>query len=123
MSSTSVLPTLDGMILIDKAPERTSFQIVKAIKRLLQEKKVGHTGTLDPIATGLLPICLGRATKLANIVMTYQKEYDVWVRFGIATDTHDRTGQTVTEKPWQHLDEAGVRAMTAQFTGEIKQSP
>jgi tRNA pseudouridine55 synthase len=89
----------------------------------LNVNKVGHTGTLDPIATGLLPICLGRATKLANMIMTYKKVYDVWARFGRATDSHDRTGETIDEKPWEHITEAQVLEAIQTFLGEIPQLP
>lgn len=128
MSSSPLLqkpfvPALDGLILVDKAPEATSFQAVKGIKKLLDVSKVGHTGTLDPLATGLLPICTGKATKLASIIMTYRKEYDVWARFGVSTDSHDRTGHKTDEKPWEHITEAKLREAMRHFLGEIPQIP
>ena len=114
---------LDGLLLIDKAPSRTSFQVVKGVKRLLGAKKVGHTGTLDPLATGLLAICIGKATKLSPIIMTYQKEYDVWARFGVATDSHDRTGEVIAEKPWGHINEAMLQEAILKLTGKVVQVP
>ena len=115
--------TINGLILVDKEPDQTSFDVVRIVKRIFDVKKVGHTGTLDPIATGMLPICLGQATKLSSIIMGYTKEYDVWIRFGAATDSHDRTGEIVAEEPWQHITKQQVEEAVKEFCGTIEQLP
>ncbi len=114
---------VEGLLLIDKEAGTTSFQVVKQVRSFLGVKKVGHTGTLDPIATGVLPICIGRATKLASIIMAYTKEYDVWARLGVETDSHDRTGNVTGERPWDHITASQVESAIQQFVGEIQQVP
>ena len=89
---------MQGLILINKPSGMTSFSAVNKIKWLAQEKRVGHTGTLDPLATGLLPIFIGRATALAGIVLDADKGYVAEVKLGITTDTCDITGAVLSEK-------------------------
>ncbi|HEX7956148.1 MAG TPA: tRNA pseudouridine(55) synthase TruB [Pyrinomonadaceae bacterium] len=83
---------MDGILIIDKPEGRTSHDVVARVRRVLREKRVGHTGTLDPFATGVLVLLLGRATRLAQFLSGAEKEYEATVRLGFATDTGDRTG-------------------------------
>jgi tRNA pseudouridine55 synthase len=87
----------NGVFLIDKPANITSFQVVKKIRQITGEKKAGHTGTLDPFATGLLPICLGKATRISQFLLADTKTYEVKAKFGIKTNTGDFTGTTVQE--------------------------
>lgn len=86
-----------GVILVDKPKDVTSFHIVHKIRSLTGKKKVGHTGTLDPFATGLLPICVGHATRLSKFFLTDKKTYEVQARFGVKTDSGDSTGKIVEQ--------------------------
>jgi tRNA pseudouridine55 synthase len=114
---------LHGMLLLDKSPGMSSNGAVQRVKRLLQANKVGHTGSLDPIATGLLPLCLGEATKLSGFLLNSDKRYLTRVRLGRATTTADSEGETLEEKPVPVLDEALVEAVLQPFRGEIEQLP
>jgi len=78
---------MDGLLLVDKPAGPTSHEVVACVRRALGERRIGHTGTLDPAATGLLPLVLGRATRLARFLSGHDKSYDAVVRFGVATDT------------------------------------
>ncbi|MFZ5877065.1 MAG: tRNA pseudouridine(55) synthase TruB [Nitrospirota bacterium] len=87
---------MDGFLIINKPPDWTSHDVVAKLRGLLRETRVGHTGTLDPMATGVLPICIGRATKVANYLLETDKDYRVIMRLGATTDTQDGTGQVLT---------------------------
>src|SRR3977135_3483665 len=102
--------TTDGVLLVDKAAGMTSHDVVALVRRRLQIKKVGHCGTLDPIATGLLLLTLGRGTKIQDLLMSEDKEYAGTLSLGATTDTQDRAGVTLEERPVPPLDEAIVRA-------------
>jgi tRNA pseudouridine55 synthase len=115
--------TLDGLLLADKGPGVTSFQVVAQLRRVLGVPKVGHGGTLDPMATGLLPILLGPATKLTRYLQVQDKEYVATIRLGVETDTLDATGRVTAERPVPPLDPATLRAALARFEGEIDQVP
>ena len=86
-----------GLLLLNKPEGITSFSAVSAIKRLAHEKRVGHTGTLDPMATGVLPILIGRATVLSSLMLDADKKYIATVKLGITTDTDDITGEVLRE--------------------------
>ena len=86
---------INGWLVIDKAPSMTSTQVVAVVKRLTQAQKVGHGGTLDPLATGVLPIAMGEATKTVAYVMDSRKSYEFTLRFGEARDTDDSTGAVI----------------------------
>src|SRR6476659_4186174 len=86
---------MDGLLVIDKAAGLTSHDVVAGTRRILRERRVGHTGTLDPFATGVLLILVGRATRLAQFLSGADKEYDAIIRLGYATDTGDRTGKRI----------------------------
>lgn len=113
---------MNGIILINKPQDYTSHDVVNIIRRVTGIKKVGHTGTLDPMATGVLPICIGRATKIADYVQSDTKEYIAGVKFGIQTDTYDITGKTLnTSENIPSLAE--VEKALKAFKGEILQEP
>lgn len=113
----------DGILLADKGPAVTSFQVVAHLRRVLHIPKVGHGGTLDPMATGLLPILLGEATKLTAHLQGQDKEYLATIRLGVATDTLDATGRVTGERPVPPLLADEVRAVLGRFVGSIEQVP
>ena len=113
---------MQGLLLIDKPEGITSFSAVSAVKRAANEKRVGHTGTLDPMATGVLPILLGKATALSSIMLDADKRYIARVKLGIATDTCDITGKVLEEKAVSCSNEQLLEAFK-KFTGDIKQTP
>jgi tRNA pseudouridine55 synthase len=115
---------IDGAILIDKPAGMTSHDVVAKLRRLLRQKKIGHTGTLDPFATGLLLVCLGKGTRLVQFLTTSRKTYTATLRLGYATDTQDYTGKPLGEVvSSQALTNAQLLAVLAEFTGEIAQVP
>jgi tRNA pseudouridine55 synthase len=114
---------MDGFLNIDKPAGWTSHDVVARLRSVLNVKKVGHTGTLDPAATGVLPICLGKATKLARLLTETDKQYRAVMRLGEATDTQDGTGKVLSRRAWEHITEAEVRGLLKEFTGEIRQLP
>ncbi len=111
-----------GILLIDKPEGVTSFEVVRRARRALKVKKIGHLGTLDPFATGLLPLCLREATKLVPYLMPEPKTYRARVRLGVATDTQDRTGEVVSRDEILPDPEA-VRRQAENMVGEIEQIP
>lgn len=113
---------MQGLILLNKPENKTSFSAVSAIKRLAGEKRVGHTGTLDPMATGVLPILLGRATALSNLLLDADKRYIATIKLGVTTDTEDITGTVLTENTVNITDDALNRTLE-KFVGVIKQRP
>ena len=117
---------LDGVLLFDKPLGWTSNDAVQRIRRLFNAEKVGHTGTLDPLATGLLPLLFGEATKFSADLLEADKTYVAKVRLGSTTDTGDLEGQTVDFTPrqaWAPIDESVLQHVFAEFTGCLKQVP
>lgn len=114
---------MDGIILVDKPAGITSAEVVRRIKRWVKPARVGHLGTLDPFATGVLPILIGEATKLAPMLEGGDKEYQGLIRLGIETDTLDRDGATVREAAVPGLDSAMLADVAARFSGKIEQVP
>ena len=113
---------MNGFLLIDKPSGITSAECVSRIKKILNEKKVGHCGTLDPLATGMLPICVGEATKFSSYVSNQSKGYLVKILFGVETDTGDITGKELsTSKINFSLEE--LKAVLEGFSGELEQIP
>lgn len=111
-----------GYVVIDKPADVSSNHILQRVKRLFNARKAGHTGTLDPLATGLLPICLGEATKFAQYGLDAGKGYETTAHFGVRTDTSDATGQVlVASNRCPRLNE--LEAALAQFRGHINQTP
>ncbi len=113
----------DGVLLVDKPGGMTSHDVVAAIRRRFRIKKVGHGGTLDPMATGLLVILTGKGTKLSNIVMGSDKTYEGAMTMGIATTTQDAEGDTTAERPFAGVTEAAVRERFGAWTGDVMQTP
>ncbi len=114
---------MDGVLLIDKPAGITSAAVVRRIKARVKPARVGHLGTLDPSATGLLPILIGEATKLAPFLGGGDKEYSGLIRLGAETDTLDSEGKVVRTAEVPALDEARLAEVAAYFTGEIEQTP
>ena len=111
------------LLLINKPLRWTSFDAVNKIRNILRVKKVGHAGTLDPLATGLLIICTGKFTKKINEYMAQEKEYTGTFTLGATTATYDLESEPENFKPVEHLTEAEIRSATKKFTGEILQIP
>ena len=112
----------EGVICILKPPGMSSSDAVTDVRRVFDEKRVGHTGTLDPAAAGVLPICIGRATRLFDFLVDKRKEYIAELVLGVSTDTEDATG-TVTERSERKVGEEELRAVLASFIGDIEQTP
>ncbi len=113
---------IDGVLLFDKPLELSSNTAMQKVRWLFQAEKAGHTGTLDPLATGLLPICFGEATKYTHALLDADKRYRATIRLGQRTTTGDAEGEVIEERPVT-ADEAQCRQMLEQFTGEISQLP
>ncbi|HKQ86292.1 MAG TPA: tRNA pseudouridine(55) synthase TruB [Candidatus Acidoferrales bacterium] len=114
---------LDGILVVDKPQGRTSHDVVEAVRRLVGFRQIGHLGTLDPLATGVLVLALGRATRLARFYAGRRKRYTCAVRFGFATDTYDADGEAQSEDKAPMLDRAEVEALAVKFIGKIEQTP
>lgn len=113
---------MDGIININKPAGMTSFDVIAVLRKILNTKKIGHTGTLDPDATGVLPICVGRATKLAELLTADDKAYIAGVRLGVVTDTQDLSGEVLEENE-VCVSEGELKDALKGFTGEISQIP
>ena len=114
---------MDAVLVIDKPVGPTSFDVVRRIRRAAGSRRVGHGGTLDPAASGVLPICLGEATKLAQFLLDADKQYDFTVCFGVETDTDDAAGAITARADAGAVDEAAVRGALVPFRGPITQVP
>ena len=113
---------LDGVLIIDKEAGPTSHDVVDGVRKILKTRKVGHTGTLDPAATGVLPLVLGKATKLSRYLTGTNKTYRATIHLGVVTETLDAEGEVIETKPVE-VDESMVLAAIEQFRGEIDQVP
>ena len=120
---TSLTANPDGVLLVDKAEGMTSHDVVALIRRKLEMKKVGHCGTLDPIATGLLLLTLGRGTKIQDLLMSEDKEYAGTLMLGITTSTQDRQGEVIDQRPVPELNESQIRTAFEKFRGDFYQMP
>src|SRR5438477_11230014 len=127
---------MDGALIIDKPAGMTSHDVVALVRRILGERRVGHTGTLDPFATGVLVVLVGRATRLAQFLSGAEKEYQAVIRLGYATDTGDITGARILSEPPavaggphakaqspQSLNKETIEAALVSLRGEIEQTP
>lgn len=114
---------IQGFLVVDKPAGVTSHDVVAAVRACTGVKKVGHTGTLDPFATGVLPLALGRSTRLVQFLDESIKVYDAHIQLGAATDTGDPTGEVIREAPVPPLERAGVEAVLSTFLGERMQEP
>lgn len=113
---------MNGILNVYKEKGYTSHDVVAKLRGILQMKKIGHTGTLDPDAVGVLPICVGKGTKVCGLLTDWDKTYVAEVKLGITTDTLDMTGTVLTEQPVQ-VEEERLREVLAEFTGQLEQIP
>ena len=123
MPRTPQPPPLDGILVVDKPRGKTSHDVVEAVRRLTGFRQIGHLGTLDPLATGVLVLALGRATRLARFYTGRRKRYTCAVRFGFATDTYDADGEPLGPDTSPALDAEQLQALASQFLGKIQQIP
>jgi tRNA pseudouridine55 synthase len=114
---------ISGILLLDKPLGMTSNDALQKVKRLFRARKAGHTGSLDPLATGLLPICFGDATKLSAFLLDADKHYQVRVKLGETTTTADTEGEVVETASTEGIEEGAISALLPRFTGEIEQLP
>ena len=113
---------MNGIIIIDKPQNYTSFDVIAILRKKLNQKKIGHMGTLDPMATGVLPIVIGDTAKFQIYANNHNKEYIAKIQFGIETDTLDHTGKIISKKE-SHINEKRLIETLKQFVGEIQQIP
>lgn len=114
---------MNGVINIYKNTGMTSFDVVAMVRRVAKMKKVGHTGTLDPAASGVLPVCLGKATKIIDYIMENKKVYRVNLKLGMVTDTYDLEGEVLREKDASHITKGEILNCINSFVGTIDQVP
>lgn len=114
---------MEGIIVIDKPIGITSFDVIRVLRRNLKERRIGHTGTLDPLATGILVICVGKATKLAQDIEGYEKEYVADLELGFKTDTYDIEGKVLAKVEEFNISYENFEETLETFKGDIKQIP
>src|SRR5207253_9979582 len=114
---------IDGVVLVDKKTGITSHDVVEVFRRRSRIKKVGHTGTLDPLATGLLVLCVGKATRLQAYLMGMEKVYEGVIQFGWATDSYDASGAPAGEMHEVNVEHIDFAPLVAKFLGEIEHMP
>jgi tRNA pseudouridine55 synthase len=114
---------MNGVLIIDKPAGLTSHDVVNRVRRILQERSVGHLGTLDPMATGVLPLVIGNLTRLAQFYTSCEKTYEGTIRFGFATDTYDAEGEPTSPPQVVNLSLEQARQLASQFQGTIEQTP
>jgi tRNA pseudouridine55 synthase len=115
--------SINGVLLVDKGPDMTSHDVVAVARRCLGTKKIGHCGTLDPMATGMLILVIGTATKIQDLLMAEEKEYVGTMKLGVTTNSQDREGEVLEERPVPALSEAEVRAAFEGYKGDFYQMP
>jgi tRNA pseudouridine55 synthase len=114
---------LSGLLVVNKKTKMTSHDVVEKLRRILNFKKIGHAGTLDPNASGILLACLGKATKITKFLAEYDKEYEAVIKLGITTDTYDQEGKIIQIKDELKISEVEVIKAVESFRGEILQTP
>jgi tRNA pseudouridine55 synthase len=114
---------VNGILIIDKPPGLTSHDVVNRVRRVMQQRSVGHLGTLDPLATGVLPLVLGNMTRLAQFYSASEKTYEGIIRFGFATDTYDAEGEPTSATQACKASLEQLRGLARQFRGSIQQMP
>ncbi len=114
---------INGVIVIDKPQNMTSHDVVAIMRKRLNTKKIGHTGTLDPMATGVLPICIGRATKIVDYLTERRKAYSCEMQLGSATDTQDAWGEVIEQFDGEYPDAIRIKEVVLSFLGDIDQIP
>jgi len=123
LESVVANPVLDGVLNVSKPAGWTSHDVVAKLRRSLGIRKVGHAGTLDPMATGVLPMLLGKGTRLSEYLVEWDKEYKAVMRLGQDTDTQDATGKVIQERSYAGMTEESIRTAAAQFLGALQQVP
>lgn len=123
MTSRKQYRSIDGLVLLNKPQGISSNKALQQIKHLFRAKKAGHTGSLDPLATGMLPICFGEATKVSQFLLNADKSYTAEGKLGITTDTSDSTGTILESCPSFDVSEARLREVLQHFIGEVEQTP
>ena len=113
----------NGIIIIDKPADWTSMDVCAKLRGILKTKKVGHAGTLDPMATGVLPVFVGSATRAVSYAEAGDKEYIAGLRLGLVTNTQDTSGEVQEQHPAEGITRGQLEAVLARFTGEIQQVP
>ena len=114
---------MDGILNIDKPWGKTSFSLVTMVKRLTGEKRVGHAGTLDPTATGVLPVCLGQGTRVTEFLVDATKAYRAEIELGIVTDTYDASGRIIQQEDPSRINQGQLISALSSFCGQIWQIP
>ncbi len=114
---------IDGVLILDKPSDITSNRALQIVKRIFNAQKAGHTGSLDPLATGLLPICFGEATKYSQFLLDADKRYEVTAQLGVITDSGDAEGKILEQREIPHISADEFSAVVARFQGEIEQVP
>src|SRR5437899_2313889 len=114
---------MDAALVIDKPEGMTSHDVVNRVRRILKERSVGHLGTLDPMATGVLPLLIGRYTRLAQFFEKADKSYEGEIRLGFSTDTYDATGERTSETRPVSVSLEQVRSACQRFIGKVEQTP
>lgn len=117
------LDYVDGVIVVDKPAGCSSHDVVNRVRRIAGTRRVGHLGTLDPLATGVLPLVVGRATRLARFFTSAEKSYDAWIRFGFSTDSWDRDGQRASEPIEPSFTRSDLEAAMGPFRGTFAMQP
>jgi tRNA pseudouridine55 synthase len=115
--------SLSGLLVVNKETKMTSHDVVEKLRRMLNFKKIGHAGTLDPNASGILLICVGKATKIAKFLTEYDKEYEALIKLGVTTDTYDQEGKIIQMKDDLNISEVEVIRAVESFRGEMWQTP
>src|ERR1700675_1689733 len=123
MPRTPQPPPFDGILVVDKPRGRASHDVVESVRRLVGFRQIGHLGRLGPLATGVLVLALGPATRLARFYAGRRKRYTCAVRFGFATDTYDADGEALGTDSAPVLDAEQLRNLASQFLGKINQMP
>lgn len=114
---------MDGILAVWKPEGWTSHDVVAKVRRILRMKRIGHAGTLDPMVTGVLPLCLGRSTRVVEYLQERPKAYEAVLKLGISTDTEDITGAVIEERPFPSVSEEAIREALLRFVGQIDQVP
>lgn len=114
---------MNGILIVDKPQGMTSFDVVRQVRRWAKVRRVGHAGTLDPLATGVLPVAIGRSTRLVEYMMAGDKSYRATMKLGLSTDTQDAEGQPLEEGEWRSVDRKQLDLAAARFRGQIEQLP
>src|SRR5713226_6175781 len=112
-----------GFLVVDKPQGMTSHDVVAAVRRGTRIKRIGHAGTLDPMATGVLVLCIGAATRLSEYVMSSAKQYTTTIMLGVETDSYDADGMVIATHDADHISRTEVEAALAHFQGEVEQIP